>query len=480
MTLTAPLPDAVQWSEGMMLSPQHLQQNDRYWQAHLRHRLQTVTPFYWGVLTLRFELVKEILSISELECLLPDGLLVGFPGALPYTPPGNVEIDVGAACRSGEPPVKVWCCVNPRGAHAAVQDSQERRYNSVLDESNLDENTGEQAVQLPRLQVRFHLHLGASSPSTQTAVPLLEISRADNQQLRITPYHPPMLNIAVADSLGETNLWRGLHELHDRLWDKVVQLGEHGKLDAREDTLSVEQRQHLDAARRIGACLPPFSTLLAASTHPSQLYQALAHLVGAAAGIGADPTPLLMKPYQHDDCAPQFRQAIEFVQARIDTLDTRYEQLDFKRVESYSPTQPDLCFERRLPPGMGDELIVELEPRDGQTATQLLGWLDEALIADAAVQPKLRRARVAGALVRALSAQEIEREKLRPHALLFAIRNQPLALDDQGALHAFGDASLLQIVGRKNDARPNAIVLYRNKLATGAPAQPAPAGDRHA
>ncbi len=467
MTPNAPLPDAVQWSEGMMLSPQHLQQNDRYWHAQLRHRLQTLTPSYWGVLRLRFDLVKEVLTLSELECLLPDGLLVAFPGALPYSPPAEVAIDVGAACRSGEPPVKLWCCVNPRGAHAAVQDSQERRYNSVLDDANLDENIGEQAVQLPRLQVRFHLHLGATSPSAQSAVPLLEISRADNQQLRITPYHPPMLNIEVADGLGDTSLWRGLRELNDRLWDKVVQLGEHGKLDARTDTLSNEQREHLEAARRIAACLPSFTTLLTGTTHPSQLYQALAQLVGATAGIGADPTPLLMKPYRHDDCAPQFRQAMDFVQARIDTLDTRYEQLDFKRVESYAPNQPDAIFERRLPAGMGDELLIEVEPRDGQTATQLLDWLSDALIAAADVVPKLRRARVAGATVRALDAKEIERGKLRSNALLFAIHNQPLALDDQDGLHAFGKDAVLQIIGRKSDSRPNGIVLYRSKQDAG-------------
>jgi len=64
---TAPLPDAIQWSEGMMLSPQHLQQNDRYWHAHLRHRLQAVAPHYWGVLKLHVDIVKEVLILSELS-----------------------------------------------------------------------------------------------------------------------------------------------------------------------------------------------------------------------------------------------------------------------------------------------------------------------------------------------------------------------------------------------------------------------------
>ncbi|AJK50073.1 type VI secretion system baseplate subunit TssK [Burkholderia plantarii] len=481
MTQTAPLPDAVQWSEGMMLSPQHLQQNDRYWHAHLRHRLQAVAPHFWGVLKLRFEMVKEILSIGELECILPDGLLVAFPGGLPRNPPGNVEIDVGAACKSGQAPVKVWCWVNPRGSHAAVQDSQERRYNSVLDEPSVDENTGDSALTLPRLQVRFHLYLGVTSPAPHSAVPLLEFVRGENQQLQITPYHPPMLHVGTADCLGAANLWRGLHDFHDRLWDKLAQLGEPGKGGDADDGAGNERRQHLSAARAIGACLPPFSTLLDGRTHPEALYQALARIVGSVSAIGVNPLPLLMKPYQHDDCLPQFQQAMDFVQSRIDTVDTRYETLPFLRTDQHDPGLVDACFERRVPGGMGHELIIEVEPREGQTAAQVLAWLDEAVIADASVMPLLRRARVAGASVRALQPHEIEREKLRSQACLFAVKNQPLELDDQGARHAFGDGALLQVVGRKNDALPASITLYRQKQKHGArgatasvaPAQPA-------
>ncbi|HTH74959.1 MAG TPA: type VI secretion system baseplate subunit TssK [Trinickia sp.] len=481
MTHAAPLPDAIQWSEGMMLSPQHLQQNDRYWHAHLRHRLQAVAPHYWGVLKLHVDIVKEVLILSELECILPDGLLVSFPGALPRNPPGNMELEIGSACKSGEAPLKVWCWVNPRGAHAACQDSQERRYNSILDEPSADENTGEDGLALPRLQVRFHLHLGASTPAVHSAVPILEVARGENQQLQITAYHPPMLHIASAECLGPSNLWRSLHELHESLWDKLAQLGENGKTGDPEDNMGNERRQHLTAARHISACLPALSTLLHGRTHPSELYQALAQIVGAVAAIGPNPLPLLMKPYQHDDCMPQFQQAIDFILARMETVDTRYETLAFLRTDLHDPTLPDACFERRLPAGASDELIVELEPREGQTATQLSAWLNEAVIADAALMPTLRRARVGGASVRALQAHEIEREKLRPQAFLFFVKNQTLALDDQGAQEAFRENEVLQIVGRKSDALPASITLYRRKQKAGAaassatpPASPSP------
>lgn len=479
MTQNPPLPDAVQWSEGMMLSPQHFQQNDRYWHAHLRHRLQAIAPHYWGVMNLRFDIVNETVSISELECLLPDGLLVAFPGSFPRVPAGNAELEVGTACKSGDAPLKVWCWVNERSTHAACQDSEERRYDSVLDAQNVDENTGDNGLALPRLQVHFLLHIGSNSPCPDCAVPLLEIVRGPNQQLQVTAYHPPMLHVGASNALGPNSLWRGLHQLHDRLWDKLAQLGEHGKASDLEDNMGIERRQHLAAARYIGAALPPFSILLQSQTHPNLLYQALAQIVGAISSMGVNPLPLLMKPYQHEDCMPQFQQAIDFIQARLDTIDTRHEILTFLRADQHDPSQQDACFERHLPVDMTDELIIELEPRETQTAAQLLNWLNEATIADAALMPQLRRARVAGATVRALRAHEIEREKLRPQAFLFVIGNQRLTLDDQGSQAAFRENQTLLIQGRKNASLPASISLYHRKQKAGT-APPAPAEANHA
>lgn len=466
MTQNPPLPDAIQWSEGMMMSPQHFQQNDRYWHAHLRHRLQAVTPHYWGLSQLRFDIVNETISISQLECILPDGLLVGFPGQTRRQPPGNVDIEVGSLCKSGAAPLKIWCWVNERGSHAACQDSQERRYNSILDTLSPDENTGDNGFALARLQVYFQLYAGNNSPSAECAVALLEIVRGENQQLQVTAYHPPLLQIGAADFLGADSLWRQLQQLHDRLWDKLAQLSEKGKNVEAEENMGVERRQHLAAARAISASLPSLSVLLEERSHPRQLYQALAQIAGQLSSIGSNPLPLMMKPYQHEDCMPQFRLVMDFIQARLDAVDTRYEALAFLRTDAQDAASKDACFERHLPAGMSDELIIELEPRGAQTGEQLLAWLNDALIAHAALIEPLRRSRATGATARALEAHEVEREKLRPQAFWFMLKNQPLMLDDDGAKTAFQENQPLRIQGRKNATLPAAITLYRRKQKT--------------
>lgn len=57
--VTEGLPDMVPWSEGMLLSPQHLQQNDLYWQEQLRFRLQQALPHGWGLLLLELDAVSS-------------------------------------------------------------------------------------------------------------------------------------------------------------------------------------------------------------------------------------------------------------------------------------------------------------------------------------------------------------------------------------------------------------------------------------
>lgn len=269
-----------------------------------------------------------------------------------------------------------------------------------------------------------------------------------------------------------------MQQLHDRLWDKLGQLSENGKKQEAEENMGAEKRQHLAAARAIATSLPALSVLLQERTHPALLYHALAQIAGQVSSIGVNPLPLLMKPYQHEDCLSQFRQVMDFIQTRIDTVDTRYEVLSFARTDQHDAATQDACFERHLPPGMGDELLIELEPRGTQTGEQLLAWLNDALIADATLIEPLRRARVTGATARSLEAHEVEREKLRPQAFLFLLRNQPLMLDD-GTQTAFRDNRHLQIQGRKNGNLPAAITLYRRKSKAGA-AGPAAGRGHHA
>ena len=74
------VPEAVSWSEGMLLSPQHFQQNDIYWHALLQHHLSVLQPHCWGVLELALdptELVKGRVVVERLRARGGDVHLLG-------------------------------------------------------------------------------------------------------------------------------------------------------------------------------------------------------------------------------------------------------------------------------------------------------------------------------------------------------------------------------------------------------------------
>ena len=454
------LPDAIQWSEGMLLSPQHFQQNDYYWQQHLRHRLQILNPCYWGVLRLNCQLLKEVICISQLECVLPDGQLVEFPGRYPRQPAGDLQLDLSNDCKTGAAPQRVWLLVKPRGANAACQGSKERRYNSIIDEQSVDENTGEGGFAIARLQLEFQLYLAASSPSTEGAVALCEVVRGGNGQLAITAYHPPMLRLDASAFQGGGSLFKRLNELHELLWHSAQKMAAQCSHVSAASQFEDATAQYLNTARVLARCLPQLSVLLRANSHPCVLYEALAYVVAQVSGIGSNPLPLLMRPYQHDDCYGQFLTALEYIEGQLAQVDMGHESLSFMRVEQFAGSSGNICFECRLPANMNDLLVIELTPNAAQTAAQLLRWLTECCIANESLIPQLRRARLPGARVRALSAAEIKHCKLSAQAAIFVINNQPLIFAEAPAVQAFTAEQVLRIIGKANAQAPAGITLH--------------------
>lgn len=83
------VPQRVIWSEGMFMSPQHLQQLDRYHEGLLEARLSALSAYDWGVVSLEIDeraLVAGQVRLQRFEGVLPDGLPIAFDGAHPEAP----------------------------------------------------------------------------------------------------------------------------------------------------------------------------------------------------------------------------------------------------------------------------------------------------------------------------------------------------------------------------------------------------------
>lgn len=76
MTTLLPISPAntqrVVWHEGLFLTPQHLQQHDRYWSDQSLRQLRTLQSHYWGLTEITFD--QELLQTGQLVCRSVSGI----------------------------------------------------------------------------------------------------------------------------------------------------------------------------------------------------------------------------------------------------------------------------------------------------------------------------------------------------------------------------------------------------------------------
>ena len=83
------LPQRVVWSEGLLMSPQHLQQLDAYHEQFVAARLAAVVPYPWGVFEVVLDpgmLQRGQLLVSRFSGILPDGTPLSFNAGDPGAP----------------------------------------------------------------------------------------------------------------------------------------------------------------------------------------------------------------------------------------------------------------------------------------------------------------------------------------------------------------------------------------------------------
>ncbi len=82
----------VVWSEGMLVAPQHMQQQDLYHERLLDERIAALSPYRWGVVAAEIDpgaLGSGQLRVTKFVGVLPDGLSLSFEGKDPEAPPAR-------------------------------------------------------------------------------------------------------------------------------------------------------------------------------------------------------------------------------------------------------------------------------------------------------------------------------------------------------------------------------------------------------
>lgn len=313
-------PQRLVWSEGMFLSPQHLQALDRYHEQRLEGRIEVLSPFAWGVLQLdldRAALGAGQLRLERFAGVFPSGLAVGFGGTDPESPPArSIAEHFPAQARSLEVHLGI-----PRerdglaayGAEGADAAATRTRY-TIAPRPVQDATQPGATVPVPFARPNLALLLGAEPREDFDTMKIAELVRTPSGQLAVSDgYVPPLLRVGASPWLaGE------LRGLLGRLIAKHRELGEARR---QRDGSSVELGG-VDVARFLqlsilGGSIPELAFVAEGDgASPAQAFLALARLAGELASFSAEADVASLPKYAHAEP----RGAFEVVLARIDAF----------------------------------------------------------------------------------------------------------------------------------------------------------------
>jgi type VI secretion system protein ImpJ len=291
----------VLWTKGVLLSPQHLQTQDRFLEDLIEFRLASLVFSPWGFS--RLELDREALAggslaVASAAGIFPDGLVFDSPQSDPLPAPKPLEEHWKADATS----LDVFLAIpeHQLGGHnvSTLQAKRNSRYASEM-VTRRDENTG--LAERPIQVARKNLRLLTSSENLEGNVSLqvARLVRSTAGTLELDPrFVPPLLDLAASDYL--LAVARRLVEI----------------LTARSTTLSGMRRQRNQSLADFGVAdvanfwllytvnthLPRFRHLYETRRgHPSELYSAMLALAGALTTFSTRVHPRDLPEYSHGD-----------------------------------------------------------------------------------------------------------------------------------------------------------------------------------
>ncbi|MBK9974821.1 MAG: type VI secretion system baseplate subunit TssK [Planctomycetes bacterium] len=312
----------VLWTEGMFLTPQHLQQWDRYWQGQLQARLGALAGYGWGMREMAADL--DALSggqfnLTRCDGVMPDGTVFSVPGGddvpaardvAPHFGPDRERLGVflalPVAAESG-------VSVAPGGHH----DGSPTRFKSKQFEVK-DFNPGGGKRTLTQAASNLRILFEGEALDDHTWLKIAELSRTATGGFALAEgFVPATLRIASSPRLM-AHLRKILEILSTKSTEFSRQRRDRG---AGLASFSTSEAASFWLLHTVNGGLPPLQHIFATGhAHPEAVYLELARLAGFLFTFASDGHPKDLPPYQHEDLAQTFARMEEKLRALLDTI----------------------------------------------------------------------------------------------------------------------------------------------------------------
>ena len=306
----------VVWSEGMFITTQHFQQHDRYLENVIDARSRPLSTAAWGFSELLIDLgllAQGKLAIISARGLLPDGTPFDIPRDDLPPPPLEIPEDLRDAV------IHLGLPLKRAGARDTVDEGEPlggARYVARVSEVRDDNAPFENRAPLALGSRALRLLSEREGLGDYAALGVLRIreKRADRALVLDDSYIPPVLDVAVSDTLSNfrSELLGLLHQRGEALAGRVVASANGGASEIADFMLL----QLVNRAQPLVEHLGQLSPL-----HPERLFSELVALAGEFATFTQDGRrPESFPAYQHDDLAATFQPVMASLRQALSML----------------------------------------------------------------------------------------------------------------------------------------------------------------
>jgi type VI secretion system protein ImpJ len=300
------------WSEGLLLCPQHMQQQDLYHEQNLAARLSAMSPMHWGVVAIAFDagaIKAGQLALMSFRGVLPDGTAVAFeptsasrPASRPIAPafpPSLRSVEVFLALPTMREGVANY-------AGPEVQAGLQRYKTMTRTVYDLTMARSERELQFsePNMVLLF----GSEPRDDYTAIKVAEVVRDETGGFRLSEdYIPPCLTLAAAPGLQA-----GLADVLSLAVTKRRRLAEERRTrDGVRIEFNAQDITRYLFLQTLSGAIPVLKHLgetPSASTWAA--YIELSRLCGALMTFGAEGDPAELPPFNYTDLQASFGKLI--------------------------------------------------------------------------------------------------------------------------------------------------------------------------
>jgi type VI secretion system protein ImpJ len=232
---------------------------------------------------------------------------------------------------------------------------------------------------------------GQKPPQKFVSFPLAQVTY-QNEAFALGDFVPPSLAVNQQSSLA-----RMCVEIARRAREKALFLAERAASPATADNSALVQEIQAEI-RCLVSGLPKLEALVGVRVmHPFIVYLALCDLVGAFSIFSAGSVPPTLSHYDHNNCLAAFSEVRDFLLRMLDRVKETATPIQFTLENGKFGLAMDEAYLKR-------KLIVGVKAGQSMSEADVVGWMEQSLIASAAKIEKLWQMRIKGAGRRQIDA----------------------------------------------------------------------------